>query len=154
MADVLFNPERRSIEHPGLCALYDYWDGRREDDLLPGRRHLDPLDIPELLPNLTLIDVAGAAGLRYRLVGTALVGRLGQDPTGRPVREVSLGSGWEESHPDFHYVTAERRPCLRRLRARTPGRNPLVSQRLLLPLAADGETVDMILGGVFWPDDG
>ncbi|MGF1591729.1 MAG: PAS domain-containing protein [Kiloniellaceae bacterium] len=154
MADVLFNPEPQSIEHPGLRALHDYWVSRRDGGLLPGRQHLDPLDIPGLLPNLTLIDVVAAAALRYRLVGTALVGRIGRDITGRLVKEASLGPGWEENHPDFRYVIGERRPCLRRIWTGGARRNPLESLRLLLPLAADGEAVDMILGGVFWPDDG
>lgn len=153
MAQVVYDPQPQAIEHSGLRALYDYWDGHRAGSRLPGRQHLDPLDIPGLLPNLMLVDVAAPDDLRFRLVGTALVGWFGRDTTGLALGDVYSSKDWERILADYRYVIRERRPCLtvsKIATGRHGSRQPY--QRLLLPLARDGAQVDMLLAGVFWRD--
>ena len=152
MAQVVYDPEPQTIEHPGLRALYDYWDGRRPGPRLPGRQHLDPLDIPTLLPNVMLVDVGEGDDLRFRLVGTALVGWFGRDTTGLPLQTVYAAKDWERILVDYRYAIRERRPCLCRSSIARAGIEAQPYQRLLLPLARNGETVDMLLAGVFWRD--
>src|SRR5437763_1360279 len=68
--------------HPKIVQLHDYW--RRAAPPgggLPGRKHIDPTDIPTLLEHLWLLDVIGAPPrFRYRLRGGAAqrVGLPGQ----------------------------------------------------------------------------
>src|SRR3546814_6108920 len=71
---------------PKIKALYDYWQSIRPNDLaLPGRRHFDPLDIPELLPNIQMLDVKrDPLRFRFRLIGTEIVrftGRRSEEHT-------------------------------------------------------------------------
>jgi hypothetical protein len=152
MLDLVHDPAPQSIDHPGLRALYDYWEGRRAGGRLPARRDLDPLDIPDLLPNLMLIDVASEAELRYRLVGTALVAHMGRDTTGLLLQDGYSARVWEEILPDYLYVIRKRRPCLRRNVAVGPREKRPACLRLLLPLAGDGERVDMLLAGAYCLD--
>jgi hypothetical protein len=151
MPDVIYDPPPQAIQHPGLNRLLGYWNARCAGRSLPGRGDIDPLDIPALLPNLMLIDVA-AEPLRmtYRLVGTALVGRMGRDTTGLSVQDGYLGSDWEKILPDYLYVIGQGRPCLRFNEVEDARGRPLAYQRLLLPLARDGRQVDMILAAAFW----
>src|SRR5690242_1355091 len=60
---------------PEIVALYDYWRSKAPGEgLLPGRRHIDPVDIPRLLPNVWLLDVVDdPRRFRVRLVGGALI---------------------------------------------------------------------------------
>ena len=51
------------FEPPRLQRLYEYWRSKVRDRRLPARADIDPLDIPDLLSNLVLIDVVGE-GLR------------------------------------------------------------------------------------------
>lgn len=53
--------------------LFDYWEGRRAGRAAPGRRDIDPIDLPPLLlPHILLIDVEySPLDFRYRLAGTA-----------------------------------------------------------------------------------
>jgi len=153
MADVLRDPKPQAIDHPALRALFDYWSGRCNGACLPARRDIDPLDIPALLPHLMLIDVEPSAVLRFRLVGTALVRHLGRDTTGLTVAEGYLGADWEQIHEDYRYVIAKRRPCLRHNQGVDRHRRTFDYQRLLLPLATDGASVDMILAGALWRED-
>ncbi|HVJ41102.1 MAG TPA: PAS domain-containing protein [Dongiaceae bacterium] len=55
---------------------------------LPSRRDIDPVDIPELLQNVMLLDVLdGGADFRYRLAGTAIERNFGA-----PIKGLSLAA--------------------------------------------------------------
>ena len=153
MVDVVQNPAPQAIEHPGLRALYDYWERSRPGGRLPGRQHLDPLDIPDLLPNVLLIDVLSRDDFRFRLVGTALAARIGRDTTGLSIIEAYPNADWEKIRPDYLYVLDRRRPCLRWTAVTDIRGKRQAYQRLLLPLASDGEHVDMILAAAYWLQD-
>ncbi len=130
-----------------LVALERYWRKIHPPTGLPGRQHFDPLEVASLLPWLILIDVTRAPlRLRYRLLGTAHVDSLGFDPTGR----------WlDEAHANFADTTAGREfTAVAERGIRTYYRGPLTFvstrefleiERLTLPLARDGSTIDMLL---------
>lgn len=72
LMDESWRPEQR--------CLYEYWHSKRPSDAaLPGRQHVDPLEIPSLLPHLFLIDVVREP-LRFRY-GSNFRGRLCFAPT-------------------------------------------------------------------------
>jgi hypothetical protein len=131
-----------------IVAIYEYW--RRiapGAGLLPGRQHLDPADIPKLLPNVWLVDVVGTpARFRTRLIGTALQkagiplspGVFMDDAVPPALKETLL------SH--LRHVAASREPQWRRGRPYLPHATEVFEiERIFLPLAADGTTVDMLL---------
>jgi len=136
--------------HSKIREIFDYW--RRihpAADVLPGRRHFDPVDVPALLPNMRLIDVhREPLRFRYRLVGTRVVEAHDHDMTGR----------WlDDEHPEFRADT----PLLREYRGVIEDRRPshrrgrpvfgvnaekyAAVERILLPFAQDGATVDLLL---------
>jgi len=90
--------------------------------------------------------------MAYRLVGTALVERMGRDATGLSVEEAYLGGDWEKILRDCRFVIEKGLPCLRQNNAVDAKGRQLAYQRLLLPLASGGERVDMILAGAYWGD--
>ena len=129
--------------HPKIQAILDYWQSCRPGADLPGRQHLDPIDIPTLLPNIWLIDVAhDPMRFRMRLVGTRVVAYAGEDNTGRWI---------DEKWPDYNdtpyrQVVERREPSWWRGASQfRPERSYVELERVRLPLARDGETVDMIL---------
>ena len=133
---------------PKIQVLYNYWQSIHPDSGgLPGRRHLDPVDIPELLPNIWMIDVQRAPlRFRFRLVGTEVVKFTQRDVTGRWLDEI---------YPDYENTEAFRRhrdcaengrPSYRKSGVLSnPGRNYIEAERLYLPLAEDGQEVDIVL---------
>lgn len=134
--------------HRKVRALIDYWLSVRPGDRLPGRQHLDPLDIPALLPNLWLVDVerTPALRLRYRLIGTSVARAFDHDCTGEYLDETHPQSRDGQVRIYMHDVVRTRqpawrvgRPLLWRLQ------DYLRLERIYLPLAGDGEEVDMIL---------
>lgn len=134
--------------HPKLQRIYRYWQNIHPPGKLPGRQHLDPLHIPDLLPGLWLLDVQQEPfRLRYRLVGTRISEAIGREVTGL----------WlDEAHPhlvnDEAYFGRYRRIAETKALSRRRGKPKAWTtdeyrevENLALPLATDGETVDMIL---------
>ena len=142
--------DRSDTWHSKIREIFDYWQSiRPATGVLPARRHFDPLAVPALLPNIRLIDVQREPlRFRYRLVGTRIVEAHGYDMTGQ----------WlDEAHPEFRSDTPVRREYLTVIEERRPSYRrgkPVFGvneekytgiERLLLPFAADGATVDILL---------
>jgi hypothetical protein len=138
-----------SSARPEILALYEYWRSKAPGEgLLPGRQHLDPVEIPKLLPYVFLLDVVDdVRRFRVRLVGTALI------ETGTPAR---VGD-FMADHMPAESRAASLADLERVVELREPWwfRGPVFLQRsryvseverLVMPLAADGRTVDMLLG--------
>jgi hypothetical protein len=133
---------------PEIVALYDYWRSKAPaDGLLPGRRHIDPIEIPKLLPHIWLVDVLDdPRRFRVRLLGTALAA------TGTPLRvgdfivDRLLPEQRAASLAEFEAVVKSHEPLWYRgplnLRHETYVHEV---ERIFLPLAADGRRVDMLL---------
>src|SRR3974377_2186090 len=75
--------------------LADYLAAKAPPGKLPGRKHIDPLELADLLPWVMLIDVtpqsSGEPRYRLRLMGTEVVATQGSDGTGKFVDEVLTG---------------------------------------------------------------
>ncbi len=134
--------------HPKVRALVEYWMRVRPAGLLPGRQHVDPLDIPSLLPNVWLVDVERQPEmrLRYRLIGTSVARAFDHDTTGEYLDETHPHSRDGRVRVYLHDIVRTGlpawrvgRPLLWRLQ------DYLSLERIYLPLASDGEEVDMVL---------
>lgn len=145
---------RGRLKSERLRLLYDYWLGiRPSPDRLPGRIHLDPLDIPTVLPWIILFDMgAGPSDTRYRLVGTRIVDRVGRDFTGRLLREGYWGHDTEKVLEDYWAVAQAGLPEIWQRRMVDRDGMPQAYEYLLLPLASDGARVDMLLAAVAFED--
>lgn len=134
--------------HPKIRALVQYWLSIRPAGRLPGRQHFEPLDVPALLPNIWLVDVERTPSLRfrYRLIGSSVARAFEQEPTGRYLDDAHAGAHDRRIRLFVADVVRDRLP---NWRAGRPTlwhlQDYLHLERVYLPLAADGETVDMIL---------
>jgi hypothetical protein len=130
-----------------IRQAYAYWRSVHPPDVLPGRQHIDPLRLGRLLPLVWLIDVQREPfRLRYRLVGTEIVTLLGREVTGL----------WlDEAHPDLdshasylgraQAVVNDHIPNWRYGRPNLWQHDTYTTvQNLIMPLASDGRTVDML----------
>lgn len=134
--------------HPRFSDIFDYWRRKAPSEGLPGRQHIDPVDIPQLLRHVALYDVVRAEGrlrFRARLVGTGAAEALGADNTGRFVDDVMPAHAYPDFHAAYSDVVENRRPHFWERPLPYANRDFLAIQRLALPLAADGVTVDVVL---------
>ncbi|MFY7959009.1 MAG: PAS domain-containing protein, partial [Elsteraceae bacterium] len=69
-----------------LHRMIGYWRSIAGERRFPSRADFDPIDVPQLLPYLTLVDVHPTPPcFVYRLVGTVASEILRKDLTGQPV---------------------------------------------------------------------
>lgn len=132
--------------------LFAYWASLREGPRLPGRGRVDPGDIKRLLPTVSLIDVLPgplgeeAPDFRMRLAGTGLYGVYGREITGRRLCEIYNSTAADYWRAELAKVVADKRPAVGAHSLAWRGASHLSILWLRLPLASDGERVDMILG--------
>jgi hypothetical protein len=134
------------ISDPVQRALYLYWLKQADGRPMPARADLDPLDMPKAaLKDMGLITVIdGGRDFRYRLVGTNNVARMGIDITGRLAGEVYQGE-YRDFLLAIYRDAIERKSCiLSRGEFNITGRSSLHTTRLLMPLSANGQDVDMV----------
>jgi hypothetical protein len=134
------------IVSPTLQRVHRDWQNRRHGATMPARASFDVLDLKYILGSLNLVEVLrDPLRFRYRVHGTSCVALLGYDMTRKFV----------DDYPDAVYRTRVRRNFASVVESRRPrcdlGKREIVDRRiirfeaLILPLAADGETVDMLM---------
>ncbi len=140
-------PRSEEITHPTLVAIYRYWEGKRRDRAMPARSDMEPTELGALLPYIYMVDVERAPlRFKYRLIGTAIVHLLGRDYTGRTVDAQNYGAQHAaELQAIFSIVIESARPVgWKGTMFYIAGREWLPIESILLPLAKDGHTVDII----------
>jgi hypothetical protein len=135
--------------HARFRRLAEYLAAKAPPGRLPGRRHVDPTEIVDLLPWLMLLDVVpqadGEARFRIRLAGTEVTRYYGSEMTGRFLDEILHGPAAAEIVRSHREVVRTRTPLHYRARVAAPGRSHVAYERVTFPLAADGERVDMLV---------
>jgi hypothetical protein len=136
---------------PRIKALYDYWDGLRRGRAMPSRADIDPMAIPALLPYVLMYDVQ-PGGYTIRLVGEAVVDFVGRNGTGNPAGSMLPPRAAEQVVSILDTVTGERAPKFRAGKAHwQPDKDYRDFEACFLPLSIDGETVNIVLGGISFP---
>ncbi len=132
------------IRHPLLRRLLAMWEAKCGDRMMPTRADFDVLELKDWLGNLMLIEVLdGATEFRYRLYGSVLASYYGRDLTGK-LTAAMLPETRDLVRREYAQVCAARRPMMVERRRSVKHSTRLVA-KLILPLATDGATVDMIL---------
>ncbi len=145
-----------------IDRFFQYWlDRAPGPGLLPGRQHIDPLAMPDLISRIWMLDVVQPAGapaprFRYRLVGTKEVQTLEREVTGQWFDEV-------HAHAGGRPATVERLNHIVRHRCATYRKGALLLihhkdhqtvENCMVPLASDGRTVDIVavISTLYWAD--
>lgn len=125
----------------------DYWDARRGDRPRPSRADIDPLDIPDLLPFVTLVDVHRASPrFVYRLVGTEAARLFGRDLTGQPVGTGVKPDELEDVLTRYRRVADDAACIYQRVMMQEETNDYTLVERVMLPLGAPSGEVNMIFG--------
>jgi hypothetical protein len=135
--------------NPRFRRLADYLASKAPPGKLPGRQHIEPTELGDLLPWLMLMDVVtqkdGAPRYRLRLVGTEVVAIQGSDGTGKFVDEVLTAEEGPRVIAGYDEILRTRLPQYRSGVVASTGREHVPYERIAFPLAADGEHVDRLI---------
>ena len=129
-------------------AIYRLWAGKRAGRRYPARSDFDVLEFAPWLGDIELVDVVRDSErirYRYRLVGTRITEIDGADLTGKYADEV-FGDDLALITREYEEVMRTGEPCLRHFTVQSKRRGFTTTyNKLVLPLAADGEMIDMLL---------
>lgn len=141
-----------SLNVEQLCSqhqrFYRYWEQSAPPGILPGRQHFDPLDIPDLMPWVIMFNVnrkQAAIRFQFRLVGTGVVERYGRDMTGKFFEEAYRDETLERQIKTYTEVAVTANPSSTRQKVPVADKEFVDYERLILPMASDGQTVDLLI---------
>ncbi|MBV8535853.1 MAG: PAS domain-containing protein [Alphaproteobacteria bacterium] len=149
----VYNPrvDQRDINAPQLRRLHEDWDQRRRGREFPARADFDPLDLKYILGDLSLVDVLrDPLRFRYRLHASNLVNRGGIDMTGRLVDEMPDERRRGNTLRHYNKVMSGRAPSVVSLQNEYTDLRSWHCEVLVLPLATDGATIDMLMVAFAW----
>lgn len=138
------------LTFPEHLDAYAYWSARKPSvGLLPSRQDLDPLEMPRtLLPWVNLIEVhldGDSVRYRHRLVGTGIVDMRNRDGTGCWFEDLYDDERLARLYLILDEVVRNCQPRIVQDDLGNTGRAHRTLQSLVLPLASDGVTVDMLM---------
>ena len=114
---------------------------------MPARRDIDPAEIPDLLPNVVLVDVErDPPDFRYRLIGTAITARLARDYTGTCFSSLPHQQAGSRVWETATRIVAEKKPIFSDIPYVGPDRWVRGYRDLYMPLSENDDDVNMIFG--------
>lgn len=141
-----WDPDTLGFDRAPLRAILDFWNQKRGDRRAPARADIDPVEIGANLRNIFLVEVLPDGDYLYRVIGTAIVFHVGFDGSRRKLSELTDKVDTARVARDFDDVVKTFTPRYDFARGPWTGMTWRVYHRLLLPLSADGQAVDFILG--------
>ena len=129
--------------------LLAYWQSKHVDGKPPGRQAIDPIvEIPRLASHLILADVV-PEGYRYRLFGSAIVERHGEDMTGRLAGSSRfLERVSKDLVANYDIVKRGQQPRILVTGSQATEHSDAVT--IILPLIAPTGETEMLMVGVFY----
>jgi hypothetical protein len=136
------------LRHPVIQRIHAYWESKLAGRKMPRREDIVPEELGDLLPWVMLVEVVGEpARFRLRLVGTGVVREYGREITGAFVDELDHGSWQGAVLDDYRRAVCKGSPVTGCYEYKKSDGRWISYERIILPLAADGETVSMALCG-------
>jgi hypothetical protein len=135
---------------PDLRALHKLWLAKRGDRRLPSRADFDPSEFKSLLQDFFVYDVGPTDGsFTVRLIGDRLRNFIGSNVRGKSAGSAFQAEGTAALVRILNSAAKQRTPIFRTGQAYfSRDRSYQQFEACLLPVSADGETVNMILGAV------
>ncbi|MGE5766746.1 MAG: PAS domain-containing protein [Bacteroidota bacterium] len=136
-----------ALKSPHLRMLLEHYLEARGERRMPARHDIDPLRLGPVLPIIWISDYEPAAGtFRYRLAGEKVAELWGAPVAGRLLSEFSPPERFAATN-ETHLKVLREEAALIACGAvfRCSGRVGL-GERLILPLASDGVTADVLIG--------
>ena len=135
---------------PDLLALHKLWLAKRGNRQLPSRVDFDPSEFKNLLQDFFVYNVEPTEGsFTVRLIGERLRDFIGTNVRGKPAGSAFQPEGTTALVGILDLTVKQRVPIFRIGRAYfSRDKSYQQFEACLLPVSADGEKVNMVLGAV------
>jgi hypothetical protein len=135
-----------------IAAGYRYWLAKKEalaGDLIPGRQHIHADEMVAFLPHVLLFDIERTGEMlrfRHRLTGSHFYELFGKEVTGLYVEQAGSAEAGAIVHERFSSIVRTKQPIYGVAPVAVKSREFLQYEHLTLPLASDGQIIDMLFG--------
>jgi hypothetical protein len=142
----------KNASNPAIGQCYRYWLAKHAQcaaGRLPGRQHIDPQEMKPFLRFVLLFDVERNGvhcRFRHRLTGTHFAEIFGHDVTGMYIEQAGSLESFEDVYRRLSSVADDKAPAYGVSPSPVARLDFLNYEHLTLPLATDGETVDILFG--------
>jgi hypothetical protein len=131
--------------YPELARALAYWRAKRGARAFPARADIDPLDLAIDLPRIMMAEVSrDPLDFRYRLAGTGTFKVHHEELTGKRACDLQPPEFGALIHGHYSEAVSRRTPLLHLIQLDI-GDVATSYARIILPLAADGVTIDRLL---------
>jgi len=138
------------IDHAGLRALRDFWLKLKGDRIAPSRSDFSPADLKPWLGNIILINIEANPPRYYvRVAGSNITHDLGQEFSGKYYDQFLDRDVYEAIAEDFKKFTSAGKPFYYQGAFIEAPRRVRDYFRLVLPFSSDGESIDMVMIGLY-----
>ena len=144
--DVVPPSSLTTTDDPDLMALCAYWTGKCGSRAMPRRADINPREIVSLLPHIMIVEIHEPLRFCFRLVGTKICERWGENHTGKWLDELDFDGERLAVLGQYASVARTGAPRFDVEEFVNGGGRYLHYRRLLLPLSEDGFTPNMLLG--------
>ncbi|UUX51066.1 PAS domain-containing protein [Nisaea acidiphila] len=132
---------------PRLFKFFACWLDAREDALVPRRRDFSPFEVPTLLRFIWIYRFDPEAGdYVCQLAGESVNEAWGQGIKGRTIREVVGEKDYPVCKKRWDRIIGEPAVQYGAVEEKLSALDAWHAERLILPMASDDGTVDVILG--------
>jgi len=146
-----FNLFFAQIQHEALCAVAEHWDDARGENRMPGWSHIDPTKIVKHLPIIWSWRYDRTTGIfTGRLSGEAITEAFGRSLRGFSMQDFFPADSYPVVYARHHKVVVD--PCFSRDHGAVFRHVDRIGtgERIILPLADDGETGDGLIGATVY----
>lgn len=134
-----------SAPHPRLEAAYAAWQAAAAAvGGIPMRQAIALERIPDIIGQVGIVDVEADGAFRYRMFGSALVGAIGYDATGKLTSDLQPPEYAALITGQYREVVAARRPILHEIRGFGVADRTFSYFRLTAPLTLTDGRVDQL----------
>lgn len=143
-----FDPDghRDGLMDP-IAQVRAYWEGLRDDDVIPLRSQINPRGIEQALSSTFLIERVAPGVARFRIAGMDLADVMGMEVRGLPISAIFMPTGRAELMGKLEQVFAG--PAVLTLNLVAPaglGRPALTARMIIMPLRDEDGKTGLALG--------
>ena len=137
------------ISSPALVELARYWQSLDPAPAIPHRQYFNPVDVPQCLRHIVLMDVHETKPRYYiRLAGSAVNPVYQKSIAGCYLEDIVREEDLADVLSDYDHAVANQVPVFRLNSSRFINGKMRAYERVILPMTSNGITADKLLVGI------
>lgn len=146
-----FTTSLQDIKYKPLKELAKYWQKIKKDQPVPFRKQFNPVDVPQCLRYIVLVDVKATQPRYYvRLAGSSVNPVYHKSITGQFIENIIGKEDLESVLHQYDHTVTHWEPTYMTSTVNATNSTNMKYERVILPMTSDGSKVDKLLVGIIF----